>query len=52
MLLRYEFEHAPEDIQLAISDDGRYTAVMRCQAPDSYISVFETEHLPEPNRMG
>ena len=48
MLLRNEFEHPPEDIRLAISDDGRCTAVMMCHAPDSYISVFETEHLLHP----
>ena len=38
-------EGQPEDIQLAISDDGLYTALMVTRAPDSYISVYETEHL-------
>jgi WD40 repeat protein len=38
-------EGEPDDIQLAVSDDGLYTAVMVTHGPDSVISVFETEHL-------
>lgn len=38
-------EREPECIQLAISDDGLYTAVMATHAPESSVYVFETEHL-------
>ena len=47
----------PEYIQLAISDDGLYTAVMALHAPQSSVYVFETEHLlrapqwPEPDDL-
>ena len=37
-------------IQLAISDDGLYTAVNENDSPDSLIAVFETEHLLCPDK--
>jgi len=40
----------PDDIQLEISDDGLYTTVVRTDAPDVYVCVFETEHLLCPNK--
>ena len=43
-------EGKPECIDLAISDDGLYTAVWVTQLPDHYISVFETDHLLRANQ--